>query len=317
MNEPIDTSIETIPLGKTDIQITPLGTGAWQWGDSSFWGYGRTYQEADVQAAFEASLEAGIRFFDTAEGYGRGKSERLLGKFMHASEQTMIVATKYLPYPWRLRKKALVNALRQSLERLGLPTVDLYQIHWPIPPLPVETWADALADAVEAGLARAVGVSNYNEEQMRRTHLALSKRSIPLASNQVEYSLLNRKVETNGLLQACQELGVTLIAYSPIAKGILTGKYTPEKTPPGMRGYNYNKHRLAKVQPLIRLMRETGQAHGGKSPAQVALNWLMCKGAVPIPGAKNARQVQENAGALGWRLTDEEVAALDEASSKL
>jgi len=317
MNEPIDTSIETIPLGKTDIQITPLGTGAWQWGDSSFWGYGRTYQEADVQAAFEASLEAGIRFFDTAEGYGRGKSERLLGKFMHASEQTMIVATKYLPYPWRLRKKALVNALRQSLERLGLPTVDLYQIHWPIPPLPVETWADALADAVEAGLARAVGVSNYNEEQMRRTHLALSKRSIPLASNQVEYSLLNRKVETNGLLQACQELGVTLIAYSPIAKGILTGKYTPEKTPPGMRGYNYNKNRLAKVQPLIRLMRETGQAHGGKSPAQVALNWLMCKGAVPIPGAKNARQVQENAGALGWRLTDEEVAALDEASSKL
>jgi len=316
MNESIDASHETIPLGKTDIQITPLGTGAWQWGDSSFWGYGRTYQEADVQAAFQASLEAGIRFFDTAEGYGRGKSERLLGKFMRASGQTMIVATKYMPYPWRLRKKALVNALRQSLERLELPAVDLYQIHWPFPPLPVETWADGLADAIEAGLTRAVGVSNYNEEQMRRTHLVLSKRSVPLASNQVEYSLLNRKVETNGLLQACQELGVTLIAYSPIAKGVLTGKYTPEKTPPGMRGYNYNKNRLAKVQPLIRLMRETGQAHGGKSPAQVALNWLICKGAVPIPGAKNARQVQENAGALGWRLTDDEVAALDKASSK-
>ncbi len=236
---------------------------------------------------------------------------------MHASEETLIVATKFMPYPWRLTRKTLVNALQESLERLELPAVDLYQIHWPFPPLPVETWADGLADAMEAGLARAVGVSNYNEEQMRRTHLALSKRGFPLASNQVEYSLLNRKVEINGLFQACQELGVTLIAYSPIAKGVLTGKYTPEKTPPGMRGYNYNKSRLAKVQPLIRLMRETGQAHGGKSPAQVALNWLICKGAVPIPGAKNARQAQENAGALGWRLADEEVTALDEASSKI
>jgi aryl-alcohol dehydrogenase-like predicted oxidoreductase len=314
MNESSTASGETIPLGKTEIRIPLLGTGVWQWGDSSFWGYGRTYQETDVQAAFQASLDAGINFFDSAEGYGRGKSERLLGRFIHTSGQPVIVATKYLPYPWRLRKKSLINALKESLERLELPVVDLYQIHWPIPPLPVETWADALADAVQAGLTRAVGVSNYNEEQMRRTHLALSSRGVLLASNQVEYSLLNRKVETNGLLKVCQELGVTLIAYSPIAKGILTGKYTPEKTPPGMRGRTYNKNRLVKVQPLLRLVRETGQAHDGKSPAQVALNWLICKGAVPIPGAKNARQLQENVGALGWKLSDEEVAVLDEAS---
>ncbi len=237
-----------------------------------------------------------------------------MGKFIHAKSQTVVVATKYKPFPWRRWKKSLINALQHSLKRLNMPVVDLYQIHWPTPPLSVESMADALADAVEAGLARAVGVCNYNEEQIRLTQQVLSKRGVLLASNQVNYSLLNRNVEKNGLLKACQELDITLIAYSPIAKGVLTGKYTPEKAPPGIRGNYYDKERLAHVQPLIRVMRETGQAHDGKSPVQVALNWLMCKGAVPIPGAKNARQAQENAGSMGWRLTDEEVATLDEAS---
>ena len=316
MNEKNPLNIETIQLGKTDIRITPLGAGTWQWGDSKYWGYGSTYHEADVQAAFQVSLEAGIRFFDTAERYGHGKSERLLGKFIHASDQSVVVATKYDPFPWRRWKKSMIIAERQSLKRLDMSIVDLYQIHWPTPPLSIESMAEALADAVEAGLTRAVGVCNYDKEQMQLTHQVLSKRGIPLASNQVNYSLLRRNVEKNGLLKACMDMGVTLIAYSPIAKGVLTGKYTPEKTPPGMRGNYYDKDRLAQVQPMIRLMRETGKAHGGKSPPQVALNWLICKGAVPIPGAKNAHQAQENAGALGWRLTDEEVTALDEASSK-
>jgi aryl-alcohol dehydrogenase-like predicted oxidoreductase len=176
--------------------------------------------------------------------------------------------------------------------------------------------AEAMADAVEAGLTRAVGVCYYDEEQMRLTHRVLTKRGVPLASNRVNYSLLSRNVEKNGLLKACMELGVTLIAYSPIAKGVLTGKYTPEKLPPGMRGNYYDKDQLALVQALIHLMWETGKAHGGKSLPQVALNWLICKGAVLIPGVKNAIQAQENAGALGWRLTDEEVMALDEACSE-
>ncbi|MGD0612073.1 MAG: aldo/keto reductase [Anaerolineales bacterium] len=315
MNEPNTPNIKIIPLGKTEIQISPLGTGTWQWGDSKYWGYGSTYQEADVQEAFQASLKAGVSFFDTAERYGHGKSEKLLGKFIHASSQTVVVATKYKPFPWRIWKKSLINALHHSLKRLNMPVVDLYQIHWPTPPLSIGSMADALADAVEAGLARAVGVCNYTEEQIRLTHQVLSNRGVLLASNQVNYSLLNRNVEKNGLLKACQELGITLIAYSPIAKGVLTGKYIPEKVPPGIRGVFYDKERLAQVQPLIRVMRETGQEHDGKSPVQVALNWLMYKGAVPIPGAKNADQAQENAGALGWSLTDEEVATLDEASS--
>jgi aryl-alcohol dehydrogenase-like predicted oxidoreductase len=133
----------------------------------------------------------------------------------------------------------------------------------------------------------------------------------------VEYSLLNRKPETSGLVKVCRDLGVTLIAYSPIAKGALTGKYTPENVPPGMRRRIYSRNTLARIQPLIGLLREIGETHDGKTPSQVSLNWLMCKGAVPIPGAKNLRQAQENNGALGWRLTEDEVAELDEVSERV
>jgi len=309
--------LSLITLGKTDIQISRIGLGTWQWGDRLFWSYGKSHTESDVQAAFQASLEAGIRFFDTAEVYGNGRSEQLLGEFIHNVEQPLVIATKYMPFPWRLWKGRLRSALRASLNRLGLERVDLYQIHMPLPPLPVEVWADALADAVEAGLVRAVGVSNFNAAQMLKAHAALLKRGLPLASNQVEYHLLNHQVERNGLLKLCHELGVTMIAYSPLAKGMLTGKYTPEMPPAGMRGRIYSRVRLAAIQPLIKLLGECGMVHGGKSSAQVALNWLICKGVVPIPGAKNSRQAQENAAALGWQLSEAEITVLDEASRTL
>jgi aryl-alcohol dehydrogenase-like predicted oxidoreductase len=162
-----------------------------------------------------------------------------------------------------------------------------------------------------------VGVSNFGPGQTIRAHAALARRGVPLASNQVEYSLLDRKPETSGLIKVCRDLGVTVIAYSPIAKGMLTGKYTPDNLPTGMRSRIYNREYLSKIQPLIDLLREIGQAHGDKSPSQVSLNWLICKSAVPIPGAKNLRQAQENFGAVGWRLTEEEVARLDEVSRKV
>ena len=195
--------------------------------------------------------------------------------------------------------------------------VDLYQIHWPFPPVSIETWMDAMADAVEAGLVRAIGVSNYSAAQMRRAHAALSRRGVPLASNQVKYSLLHREPERNGLLRACKELNITLIAYGPIAQGLLTGKYSATNPPPGLRGRGYSKERLSQIQSLVSRLREIGTAHGGKTPSQVALNWLLCRGAVPIPGVKNSRQASENLGALGWRLSDDEVVELDHASENL
>ncbi len=305
---------ERVILGNTGIAITPMGIGTWAWGDGVMWGYGKSYTDGDVRAAFAATVAAGINFFDTAEVYGLGRSEKLLGQFVRESGQSVVIATKFMPFPFWLTKNALRRALRNSLRRLGMPRADLYQMHFPLPPVPVETWMDAMAEAVEAGFVRAVGVSNYDMKQMGRAHTALAKRGIPLASNQVFYSLLHRDPEFNGVAQLCKDLDITLIAYSPLEKGILTGKYTPDNPPPGPRKNIYSREYLQKAQPLIEMLRDFGDAHGGKSPAQVALNWTICKGAVPIPGAKNVRQVQSNAGALGWRLTDDEVAALDELS---
>jgi aryl-alcohol dehydrogenase-like predicted oxidoreductase len=212
-----------------------------------------------------------------------------------------------------LTQASLRRALEGSLRRLGVDQVELYQIHWPNPPVSIETWADALAHVIEAGLARQVGVSNYSAGQMRRAFVTLARRGAPLASNQVEYSLLQRAPERNGVMSACAELGVRLIAYSPLGQGLLTGKYTPDNPPPGVRGWS-SRDKLARARPLLRLLREIGEAHGDKTPAQVALNWTICKGALPIPGARDARQAEENSGALGWRLSAEEVAALDAAS---
>ncbi|MFM8319431.1 MAG: aldo/keto reductase [Chloroflexota bacterium] len=306
-----------LPLGKTSLQISALGLGAWAWGDRLVWAYGQGYTDADIRAGYDASLAAGINFVDTAEVYGRGRSERLLGGFLKTpgpGAGPVLTFTKFFPLPWRLTRGALLRALHGSLKRLSLAQVDLYQVHFPTQPVPVETWAEALADALDQGLTRAVGVSNYNTDQMRRASTVLQRRGHVLAANQVPYSLLDRRVERSGLLQACQEMGVTLIAYSPLAQGVLTGKYSPERPLPGMRARRWNRELLRRVQPLLRRMQEIGAAYDGRSPSQVALNWAICKGTVPIPGAKNARQAQENAGALGWRLSADEVAELDRLS---
>jgi aryl-alcohol dehydrogenase-like predicted oxidoreductase len=191
--------------------------------------------------------------------------------------------------------------------------VDLYQIHWPMPPMPIESWVDALGEAVQAGLVRAAGVSNYNTEQVERAHEVLERRGVPLATVQVRFNLLSRGPEETGLLEACRRLGVTLIAYSPLSQGMLTGKYGPATPPPGMRRMMYRRI-LPRLEPLLELLRGIGGAHGGKSPAQVALNWIVSKGAIPIPGAKNLRQAQENAGALGWRLQPSELSALEHSA---
>ena len=304
---------DTISTETRFLHAVEFGLGAWQWGDRLIWQYGQSYGDEDCRAAFEVSLEAGIRFVDTAEVYGNGRSERLLGKFLTETEQPVLVATKYFPYPWRFTKKSLIRALRGSLERIGVEAVDLYQIHQPYSILSIDTLMEAMAEAVKEGLMRTAGVSNYNQTQMLRAYSALARKDVPLASNQVTYSLLNRTIEKDGLLARCKELGVRLIAYSPIEKGLLTGKYSVENPPPGVRGRRYGDL-LPKIGPLLKLMTEIGQEHGGKSKAQVALNWCIYKGALPIPGAKNAAQAEENAGALGWKLTEEEVAKLDEVS---
>ena len=306
-------TLPTIAIGRSDLRVAPLGVGTWQWGDR-YWRFGGEYGLADVEEAYRVSREAGIDFFDTAEIYGRGKSESMLGALVRRDQGRVIVATKFAPLPSRWTARDVTRALDASLARLGMQQVDLYQIHWPYTLLRIDMLMNALADQVEAGKVRAVGVSNYSVRQMRRAHAVLARRGIPLASNQVHYSLLHRAPERNGVLMACRELDVRLIAYSPLEQGILTGKYHRGTPPPGgFRGVlgAYRPSALRASLPLIQRLEQIGAAHGGKTPGQVALNWLIRRGALPIPGAKTAAQAAANAGALGWELTEEEYAQLN------
>ena len=308
----------TINLGE-DLRVLPLGIGAWAWGTTRLWGYGKEYDRQDVGDAFRASLGEGVTLLDTAEIYGNGASERIIGELLREGgfEETPVIATKFAPLPYRLSPKSLLDAVDKSLQRLGIETIDLYQIHFPNPFLKIEGLMDALAETVRQGKVRQVGVSNYGVEQMKRAHDRLASHDIRLASNQVEYSLFQRAPETNGVLEACRDLDVTLIAYSPIAQGLLTGKYNPGDRPSGLVrrfGKSFGEKNLRKIEPVVNILREIGEAHK-KQPAQVALNWLVTsKNVLPIPGAKNERQARQNAGALGWSLTGEEAERLDLAT---
>lgn len=316
--------MQTITLGQDGPTVTALGIGAWAWGDKLFWNYGSDYGVSQVREAFEATLDSGISFFDTAEVYGLGESESLLGQFMKELGRPAQIATKYFPVPWRLTAHSVSDALTESLKRLQVERVELYQVHQPFGFLmSQETLMNALADEVKRGRIAAVGVSNYSADQMREAHGYLAARGVPLAVNQVQYSLLSRKIETNGILDTARQLGVTILAYSPLAQGLVTGKYTPEKqvkfNDARRIDPRFSKSGLEKIAPVVKLLREIGEkrhrpkgdAEGNRTPAQVALNWLIAQGVIPIPGAKTAQQAKQNAGALGWSLSEEEVAQLE------
>ena len=293
----------------------PLGVGTWAWGDQRTWGVG-TYDtsttESTIGDAFRASIDAGVTLFDTAEVYGKGESERILGRLLAADPAVrdgLVVATKFWPAPWKLNVRAALRAsLVASLGRLGLERVDLYQVHGPISLRSASAMADALAAVVREGLVAAVGVSNYSVAETTRIHGELAARGVPLASNQIEFSLLRRRPETTGLLARCRELGVVPVAYSPIGQGRLTGKYSASNPPPG--GRNFSAHPMEQVDHVVDVLREVGGAHD-RTPSQVALRWIIEKGAVPIPGAKNAQQAADNAAALTFALEPAEVEALD------
>jgi aryl-alcohol dehydrogenase-like predicted oxidoreductase len=301
---------ELVSLGHSPVQVPRLGVGAMTWGDPSGlarWSpaklaYGGAHGLEEERLAVEASLAAGVNLFDTAAMYSGGAAERRLGEL--AAGKDLIVATKFPP-AFRSGTEALPQALAASLARLGRATVDLYQHHFPSSTVSIPRLMELMADAVAAGQVRAVGVSNYSAEQMRQAHAVLARRGIPLASNQVEYSLLHRQPETNGVLAACRELGITLIAYQPLASGALTGKYLAGARPTGMRRFMsyFRRQALAAAQPVVALLRDIGQRHG-HTPAQVALRWLIehptcCPSRAPRTASKLKKMRAR--WALRWR----------------
>jgi aryl-alcohol dehydrogenase-like predicted oxidoreductase len=309
-----------ISLGQTDIQVTPVGLGVMQFsGTTGIWRFiFDDMNEHEMQAISEAALEGGINWFDTAEMYGRGRSEEGLAGGLQAAgvpDDEVNIATKWMPL---LRTAGNIRKTIDDRKRHLAPySIDLYYVHNTTGLSSPEAEMNAMADLVQAGDIRAVGVSNFDADRMRRAHAALAKRGLPLAANQMEYSLLNRKIETNGVLDAARELGVTIVAYSPLARGLLSAKFhrnpqVLEKTPIGRR--LYLKRMIDETRPLIGELESIANSHD-VTPAQVALNWsIQVQGdtVVVIPGASSVSQAQEAAGVMNFRLTEAEIMRLEE-----
>ena len=310
-------------LGQTDIEITPIGLGVMQFagGEGIFGMMFPDISQEKMNGIIKTALDGGINWFDTAEIYGRGRSERGLANALRAAEKKddeVIVATKWFPMFRTARN--IPRTIRDRIHFLDGYSIDLYMVHQPWGFSPPEAEMEAMAELVEEGKIRAVGVSNFSAEQMRRAHRALQKRGLPLAVNQVQYSLYNRKIETNGVLDAAKELGVTITAWSPLASGLLTGKFhkDPEilkQTPFGRR--MRLRREIERSRPLIQALEEVALKHDA-TPAQIALNWLIYfqgETVVAIPGASKVKQAEESALSMNFRISDDDLARLDELSS--
>ena len=307
--------MDHVNLGPTDTKVSAIGLGTWAWGDW-YWRYGTGYGKDDVVAAFNKPLEMGVNFIDTAEVYGLGSSERMIGEVIKGRREELFIVTKY--FPLHIFASSIIKAADRSLERLQIRTIDLYLIHWPSPIMPIPAMMKMMEKLVEEGKVRYIGVSNFNPRQLEETCSSLKHET--LAAIEVEYNLLHRTPERNGLLKFCRDNKISLIAHSPLAQGLLTGKYTSQsKAVNDFRMFTggFSQARLRRAEALLDILRKTGDKYG-KLVSQVSLNWLIHDQiVVPIPGAKNAQQAAQNAGSAGWRLSDSDWAALESASADL
>lgn len=307
------------------MELPVMGCGTWAWGNRLLWGYDEGMDD-ELNAVFNRCVAAGVTLFDTGDSYGtgrlNGRSELLLGRFARdykgVNADRLCLATKLAAYPWRLTRGSMVRAGQGSIARLG--RVDLAQLHWSTANYaPWQEWAllDGLCDLVDQGLVRGVGLSNFGPDRLRQVHRKFQERGVPITTLQVQYSLLSTYPVTElGLKETCDELGIRLIAYSPLGLGLLTGKYSPQKPlPKGLRGLLF-RQLLPGLQPLLDCLGAIAQARS-KTIAQVALNWCVAKGTIPIPGAKSVAQAEENIGAIGWLLDAGEVAELDRVAAGL
>lgn len=301
------------------IKLPSMGLGAWAWGDSVFWKYDKK-EDVELHKVFDYAVEKTTSpvLFDTAELYGFGRSEKLLGEFSKSYPQDKVqIASKFAAFPFRTKAKDVVKACQASVDRLEGRPIDLYQIHFPNAWSNAEYW-DGLAECYEKGLVKGVGVSNYGSDAVRACHDVLAERGIPLASNQIQLSLLYKWPTENGLLDTCRELGVEILSYSPLALGFLTGKYNQDNLPAGPRqGLFKQLLSTPDYENLLATMKQISDKHDNATLSQVAINWTRAKGTIPIPGARTVKQVQQNFNALSWNLSKEDEAMLDEAAAKV
>lgn len=310
-------------LGATDIEVTPIGLGMMEFagGNGGMMGFAFPNIGQDVKtAAVQAGLDGGVNWFDTAELYGSGTSERSLSIALKAAgkvDDDVVVATKWWPLLRTARN--IPKTIDDRLRFLDGYSIANYMVHQPFSFSSPEAEMDEMAKLVEKGKIRSVGVSNFGPERMRRAHRQLEKHGLPLAVNQVRYSLLDRAIERNGVLETAKELGVTIISYTPLESGLLTGKYhkNPERLKAKPIYWRAQIQRgMERSRDLIGVLEKIAGKYDA-TIAQVALNWLIYAHGdivVTIPGVTNPRQAEDNAGAMKFKLSDDEIAQLDELS---
>lgn len=315
-------------LGASDIMISPLGLGCWQFSQGAGW-VGRFWPvlaEEDIQQIVDKSIAGGINWFDTAEIYGGGNSEKALARALRNNREIpfdLTIATKW--WPFMRTARSLMTTMKDRQEALAGFRIDLHQIHQPFSLSSVKKQIDALADLIQNQQIRYAGISNFSAAKMRAAHQHLSRHGYPLLSNQVKYNLLDRRIERNGILQAAKELGMTIIAYSPLEQGLLTGKY--HKNPKLLQSLKgprkllpkFKPSGLQKTQPVIDLLDQFAEKYAA-TPSQIALNWLIHvhgDRVVAIPGASKPHHAEQNTGALDFQLSRTDIDALDKVSRHL
>ena len=313
------------PLGRTGMMITPIGLGCWQFSKQKnmagkFW---PTLENDLIEKVVSLSLEGGINWFDTAEVFGNGASETALSKALQAAGKKpgeVYIATKWWPI-FRFAS-SITKTIHERIRNLAPYPIDLHQVHQSWGFSSEQSEMEAMAELLDRKLIKNIGVSNFSAKQMKNAWETLDKKGIPLASNQVRYSLLQRRIESNGVMDLAKKLGITIIAYSPLAQGLVTGKFhdNPELIKnTGFRKYSspFKPEGLRKSLPVVLLVKELALKYN-VTPAQVALNWLIHfhgDAVVAIPGATKEIHAKENTGAMSFRLSDEDMVKLDKESA--
>ncbi|SDN45083.1 aldo/keto reductase [Alkalicoccus daliensis] len=312
-------------LGLSDLELSPVGLGCWQFskGSNTIGKYWDTVEDNEMQEIVKKSLEGGINWFDTAEIYGKGASERGLAFALDNLEVTFDeakIATKWWP---ALRKASnILHSIEARKDALNQRPIELYQIHQPFSFSSIDKQMEAMSKLMRDGHIKNIGISNFSEKAMRKAHASLQNYGSPLISNQMKYSLLDRRIESNGFLKTAKELDIAVIAYSPLEQGLLTGKFhdNPEiiKGSSGPRKWmnKFKENGLQKTAPLIKVLQKYAEKYG-VSVSQVVLNWMIYyhgENMFVIPGASKVKQAEDNAGAMSFKLSEEELEDISEAS---
>jgi len=361
IRKPVSKIIDTTTIGS--IEVPTVGTGTISWSSDSIF----STENREVEDVVIEAYRSNAAFFDTAERYGShiktafgmgyGETERMTSKYLRKAELTEgatlvkpVVATKFTPTPWRTTVQSVVDACEQSCKNLGVDQIDLYQVHMPDIVQPLRAFGkveskdsiywDGLAECYNRGLVKNVGVCNYGPTLVEECHKALAKKGVPLASNQISFSLLGRGNGSQETIDKCNELGVKVLACYPFAMGLLTGKYSDDcmnedhlnptdvsltqKKKTNLELADLERYAFGDgvtipeggIQPLLTTMATIAEKRE-KTLAQIALNYIISKGAIPTPGCRTVAQLKDNLGAMGWRLTPTEVKMLESEADKL